>query len=181
MVNVADWIPMGPLQGPPLPRFLDIYWPWIKGELPPEEQPPEEQPPEQPPLEAFTFGAASAQMVTYESSPAWNTVIFSCSIKNPNDQTKSENVRFMMEDRKYYYSDNGDPYIHTEPQIDNRQVAVLNLTLGPNENRNFQWNGNAINPATNVSYGPLLGRPHDYCFYMKGEANESQKSCVSNR
>ena len=26
--NLADLLPMAPAEGPPLPRFFDIYWPW---------------------------------------------------------------------------------------------------------------------------------------------------------
>jgi len=38
MVNnfeIENWLPMEPALGPPLPRFLSIYWPWYK---PPEEK-----------------------------------------------------------------------------------------------------------------------------------------------
>ena len=28
--KLEDWFPMSPLKGPPLPRFLGIYWPWYK-------------------------------------------------------------------------------------------------------------------------------------------------------
>lgn len=50
-MNIQDWLPPSPLQGPPLPRLFNIYWPWIVEELPPEEAPPEEQPPEEQPPE----------------------------------------------------------------------------------------------------------------------------------
>ncbi len=26
--KIEDWLPQEPMQGPPLPEFLDIYWPW---------------------------------------------------------------------------------------------------------------------------------------------------------
>jgi len=29
--ELPNWIPMAPALGPPLPRFLGIYWPWYKG------------------------------------------------------------------------------------------------------------------------------------------------------
>lgn len=29
-IKVEDWIPQEPWQGPPLPEFLNIYWPWYK-------------------------------------------------------------------------------------------------------------------------------------------------------
>jgi len=38
MVNnfeLENWLPMEPAMGPPLPRFLNILWPWYK---PPEEK-----------------------------------------------------------------------------------------------------------------------------------------------
>lgn len=27
-IKLEDWMPQEPWQGPPLPEFLDIYWPW---------------------------------------------------------------------------------------------------------------------------------------------------------
>ncbi len=33
--NLEDWFPMSPLEGPPLPKFLALYWPWYSGEGPP--------------------------------------------------------------------------------------------------------------------------------------------------
>ena len=32
--EIENWLPMEPAMGPPLPRFLNILWPWYK---PPEE------------------------------------------------------------------------------------------------------------------------------------------------
>lgn len=29
-LKLKDWLPQEPWQGPPLPEFLDIYWPWYK-------------------------------------------------------------------------------------------------------------------------------------------------------
>ena len=34
MPELEDWMPMPPDMGPPLPRWLVIYWPWY------EEKPP---------------------------------------------------------------------------------------------------------------------------------------------
>jgi len=28
--RIEDWLPQEPFQGPPLPEFLNIYWPWYK-------------------------------------------------------------------------------------------------------------------------------------------------------
>ncbi len=30
-MGLADWLPQDPTLGPPLPRFLGIYWPWLQG------------------------------------------------------------------------------------------------------------------------------------------------------
>ena len=30
--ELKDWLPQEPWQGPPLPEFLNIYWPWYKEE-----------------------------------------------------------------------------------------------------------------------------------------------------
>jgi hypothetical protein len=40
MAELQDWLPMSPMEGPPLPRFLGINWPWYKeGAPPPPPQP----------------------------------------------------------------------------------------------------------------------------------------------
>jgi len=28
--KLEDWVPQEPSQGPPLPEFLQIFWPWYK-------------------------------------------------------------------------------------------------------------------------------------------------------
>lgn len=33
--TLEDWMPQEPNQGPPLPEFLEIYWPWYEPEVPP--------------------------------------------------------------------------------------------------------------------------------------------------
>lgn len=30
-----EWVPMSPLMGPPLPKWMDITWPWYKEVAPP--------------------------------------------------------------------------------------------------------------------------------------------------
>lgn len=32
MITLANLAPMPMKEGPPLPRFLGIYWPWYKGD-----------------------------------------------------------------------------------------------------------------------------------------------------
>ncbi len=32
--TTEEWQPMPPNMGPPLPKFLNIYWPWYKEEVP---------------------------------------------------------------------------------------------------------------------------------------------------
>ena len=40
--KLEDLMPMSPLEGPPLPKFLGIKWPWYKeGVPPPPPAPPE--------------------------------------------------------------------------------------------------------------------------------------------
>ena len=29
--ELEEWLPMSPMEGPPLPRFFNILWPWYKG------------------------------------------------------------------------------------------------------------------------------------------------------
>lgn len=36
-LDLTQWLPMPPNQGPPLPQLLKIYWPWYKATTPPSE------------------------------------------------------------------------------------------------------------------------------------------------
>ena len=68
-VELENWLPMPPNQGPPLPRSLEIYWPWYKPpEIPPEEIPPEEIPPNtvQVRLKNPPSGANEWQLTIYD-------------------------------------------------------------------------------------------------------------------
>ena len=38
--ELEEWAPMPPNMGPPLPKFLNIYWPWYKEEVPIPPPPP---------------------------------------------------------------------------------------------------------------------------------------------
>ncbi len=38
--ELENWLPMEPMKGPPLPRLLNIYWPWYKPGPPPPPPPP---------------------------------------------------------------------------------------------------------------------------------------------
>ena len=32
-IKLEDWTPQEPSKGPPLPKFLNIFWPWYKEEV----------------------------------------------------------------------------------------------------------------------------------------------------
>ncbi|GAJ11303.1 unnamed protein product, partial [marine sediment metagenome] len=34
-LELEDWKPMEPAKGPPLPKFLNIFWPWYTPPTPP--------------------------------------------------------------------------------------------------------------------------------------------------
>jgi len=36
-IELENWLPMEFAKGPPLPRFLGIYWPWYEEKPPPGE------------------------------------------------------------------------------------------------------------------------------------------------
>ena len=38
-LNLENWLPMSPMEGPPLPKFLGIKWPWYKEVVPPPPPP----------------------------------------------------------------------------------------------------------------------------------------------
>jgi len=38
--KLEDWLPVSPLIGPPLPKWMGIIWPWHKEEEVPPEVPP---------------------------------------------------------------------------------------------------------------------------------------------
>lgn len=77
--NLEDWFPMSPLKGPPLPAFLDIFWPWVTE----EEMPPEP-------------GAADIRVEDLTITPSEVTVgekvIISVLAKNYGDTTGTKTI-----------------------------------------------------------------------------------------
>ncbi len=69
--NIADWLPMPPWEGPPLPRFLGIYWPQLQqpaGLLPVSRQRYITGVEEEPGTELVPYQAPSA---TYANEESW--------------------------------------------------------------------------------------------------------------
>ena len=99
--ELEDLWPMMPPLGPPLPSFLEIYWPWYKvtPEVPPEEPPPyvppeepppyvpPEEPPEEQPLTELTDAdvVVSRLVAVPQVVEVGQTVDISVNVGNPND------------------------------------------------------------------------------------------------
>jgi len=80
MLQLEDFMPMSPLEGPPLPRFLQIYWPWY------------EAPPEAPPT-GVPWGFSNVQCSLGDEFPGdWWQVNFEATIKNEGDSPATKTV-----------------------------------------------------------------------------------------
>lgn len=102
-LNLENWTPMSIQKGPPLPRFLNIYWPWYTEEeevpeTPPEETPPEETPPEETPPAGAEFDMPPNMDVAVTGDGQildmyWNCHV-SLIITNRGTAAGTKNVRF---------------------------------------------------------------------------------------
>jgi len=73
--KLEDWIPQEPNQGPPLPEFLKIFWPWYKPEVPPGAE-----------FEVSNLVISPTEVVVGE------TVIISCAVENTGSESGSYTV-----------------------------------------------------------------------------------------
>lgn len=99
MVNIENWLPMTPLQGPPLPRFLDIYWPWIHPELPPGETPPGG---EVPPGGQVKFAYSEQKCWIrgpFPEATAWKQPGYSVKITNQSEVAGSRTITLHYSDK----------------------------------------------------------------------------------
>lgn len=70
--EVVDWFPMEPQKGPPLPRFLELYWPWYKPSVP---TPPPGTTPVEPAPAPMPPGMTPEQQEIYEQFlENWETI-----------------------------------------------------------------------------------------------------------
>ena len=83
--EVSDWFPVTPPAGPPLPKFLEIYWPWYM------EGPPVEPPPEPPPLPGLAV-IYSKLIVPAEVVPVGKETLIKFDLTNPNYHQVSQPV-----------------------------------------------------------------------------------------
>lgn len=59
----SDFLPNSPRTGPPLPRFLNIRWPWVKGRTAPPGELPER-------FKGAPDGGQEEQRVEQQTDPA---------------------------------------------------------------------------------------------------------------
>lgn len=60
-MNIWDWLPAFPWEGPPFPRFLGFYWPWTQSSSSTSTSP----------LAGLFRGADSPPQITAQSTPAY--------------------------------------------------------------------------------------------------------------
>jgi len=73
--KLEDWLPQEPNQGPPLPEFLKIFWPWYKPEVPPGAE-----------FRVSNLVISPTEVVVGE------TVIISCTVENTGSESGSYTV-----------------------------------------------------------------------------------------
>lgn len=153
-MNIQDLLPMPPIQGPPLPQLLGIYWPWYVAPTPtPIPTPPTPTPTPSP----FIFADVVGQRVIFTDAPAWSTIVFNCTITNPNSQSVTERIHVMMRTWNRLYSKGSSPM----------EVAVFDLTLLAGKSANFVWDGNL--PNFQYGTGPTLSVNTDCFMWLEDE------------
>jgi len=75
--SLEGWMPMEPGKGPPLPSFLNIYWPWYKLEVPPGAE----------------FRVNNLVISPAEVNPG-QVVTISCTVTNTGSEAGSRIIHF---------------------------------------------------------------------------------------
>lgn len=71
--KLEDWLPMAPAQGPPLPIFLNILWPWYEA-----------------PAAEFKV---SDLLISPQECQVGQTVMISCTVTNVGTEAGSYTVK----------------------------------------------------------------------------------------
>lgn len=97
-----------------------------------------------PPVAPFQFSSVSALRVVYTDAPAWATIVFHCTITNPNAQSATERIHVFINNWNKYYAKWSGPM----------ELGYFDLTLLPGESVVFTWDGNLAN--LQYGTGPML-------------------------
>lgn len=119
--TIENWMPMEPAKGPPLPRFLGIYWPWYRPELPPVA-PPEEEPPPIPPPGKPPPGVAPPE------------VVFSMLIVSPSKVYVGDKVKISVK-----ATNTGDATVEYDLYLGDDTGLSTHIILAPGESRIYTW------------------------------------------
>jgi len=89
-IDLDDLLPMMPEKGPPLPIFLELYWPWYKPPAPPGPPvPPEPPEPPSPPGVDFKL---SELLISPEETVPGAPVTVSVTVSNVGSQAGNKTV-----------------------------------------------------------------------------------------
>ena len=138
-------------------------------ELPEEEIPPEEElppvPPEEPEIEV---SGASAKKVVFTDAPAWETMVYQCTIKNVGNVPTTAMLNLV-----WTYGRTGE--VHTFRSVEDS----LAIPLQPGESYRYVWDGNTLSDR-GAFKGPLIGGGTTHCMWMEDTyGTASAKACVT--
>ncbi len=113
----------------------------------------------------FTFSNVSASLVTMSSAPAFKTIVFRCTVTNPNFSAVTRTVNLWRR-----YEDKYGKKTSLQKAID--------ISLSAKGATNFVWDGNGYDSERDAYNGPLISLRTKVCMWLEDAGNKSQEGCV---
>lgn len=111
----------------------------------------------------FTFSNVSAKKVTFYALPGYNTIVFHCTVTNPNNASVTKTLKLMRGGAIYGEVARGR----------------ITLTLAPGRSYSYSYDGNTRDPVSGYYYGPyIIGSGTHYFWLEDLDGNKSAKKYV---
>lgn len=149
-LKLEDWVPQEPNQGPPLPEFLNIYWPW------------------------YTPPAAEIKLSNLAISPAevqvGNPVAISCLAKNIGTETGWRTITLKVE---------GETVTEETVVLNPGESETVSFEVTPSEAKTYSASVDGLSGSFRATETPLADIRVEAIEISPGEVNVGEQVTIS--
>ncbi len=149
--KLEEWLPMPPDMGPPLPEFLNIYWPWY--EVPPGAE----------------FKVSDLVISPTEVNPG-QVVTISCTVTNIGSEAGSHTVHL-----------GGDFMAEREVTLEPGQSVTVSFEVTPTEAKTFHVSVDGLSGSFIATEVPVADIRVEDLVISPAEVNVGEKVTISVR
>jgi len=149
--TLEEWMPQEPNQGPPLPEFLNIYWPWYKPEVPPGAE----------------FKVSGLVISPTEVNPG-QVVTITCAVTNIGSEAGSYTVKM-----------GGDFMAQQTVSLAPGESKAISFEVTPTEAKTYQVSVDGLSGSFVATTAPVADIRVENLAISPAEVNVGEKVTIS--